>query len=265
MKTIMFCATINALLMFLAASGFSAPKDADLIIYFDYEDFQGDTVKDASGRGHDGVINGTITQVDDPDRGSKVAEFAAASFLDLDGPNIPRDDIPVDGMSILAWINVAAVSDMAIFNARAGDQTWLVHPEARGDGNYRWLLRSAGGITIFDLRAGKNSPNEWVHYAGTFSKDERKGVLYINGAPVGEADAQVGTGIAPDWDSGARVGYNIDNARPFTGLMDELNIWKRGLSQEEVQGIMNEGIDAFLAVEAQGKLTTQWGRLKGLD
>lgn len=44
--------------------------------------------------------------------------------------------------------------------------------------------------------------------------------------------------------------------------MDDLNIWKRGLSEEEVNTIMNDGVDGFLAVEARGKLTTTWGRLK---
>ena len=235
--------------------------DPDLVLYFDYEDFDGDTVVEKSGHGYDGAINGKVTQSDDGKFG-KAAEFTSGSFLDLDGPNIDPDHIPTEGMSIVAWIHVDVVTDMAIFNARAGDNTWLVHPEARGDGNYRWLNRSPGGTTIFDIRAGKNKANEWIHYAGTFSRAAGLAVLYINGKNVGEEKARVGTPIAPDWDSGARVGYNIDNNRPFAGLMDELNVWKRGLTEEEVNTIMNDGIEEFFAVEAQGKLATTWGKLK---
>jgi hypothetical protein len=44
--------------------------------------------------------------------------------------------------------------------------------------------------------------------------------------------------IAGDWGSGARVGYNIDNARPFTGLMDMLWLFKRALTQEEISKAM---------------------------
>lgn len=260
MKTYMMFLT--CLLLVYQVSGVSADVlDPDLVLFFDYEDFSGDAVVEKSGRGYDGAINGKVTQSDDGKFG-KAAHFVAGSFLDLDGPNINPDDIPTEGMSVVAWINVEAVSDMAIFNARAGDNTWLVHPEARGDGNYRWLNRSPGGTTIFDIRAGKNEANEWVHYAGTFSRAEGQAVLYINGNNVGEEKARVGTPIAPDWDSGARVGYNIDNNRPFTGLMDEMNVWKRGLTEEEVNSIMNDGVDGFLAVEARGKLTTTWGRLK---
>ena len=70
--------------------------------------------------------------------------FQQAVFLIWTVANVKPDDIPTEGMSIVAWINVESISDMAIFNARAKDNgTWLVHPEARGegDGNYRWLAR----------------------------------------------------------------------------------------------------------------------------
>ena len=250
------------LILTYQVSGLSADVlDPDLVLYFDYEEFSGDTVVEKSGRNYDGTINGGVTQSDDGKFG-KAAQFASGSFLDLDGPNINPDDIPTEGMSVVAWINVEAVADMAIFNARAGDDTWLVHPEARGDGNYRWLNRSAGSQVIFDIKAGKNKANEWMHYAGTFSREAGLAILYINGVNVGEEKARVGTPIAPDWDMGARVGYNIDNNRPFNGLMDELNVWKRGLTQEEVESIMNNGMTEHLAVEARGKLTTTWGKLK---
>ena len=261
MKTQFVIALSSILMLVGGVTLFAAPLDQDLVIYFDYEDFAGNAVVDGSGRGHNGTINGKVTQVDGGQFG-KAGKFEQGSFLDLDGPNIPKDDIPTEGMSVVAWINVEAISDMAIFNARAGDATWLVHPEARGDGNYRWLLRGAGGTGIFDVRAGKNKMNEWVHYAGTYDQKRKPGaILFINGVAVGE-DNSTGIKIAPDWDMGARVGYNIDNARPFTGLMDELNIWKRGLSEDEVKAIMDNGVADFLAVDAKGKLATQWGQIK---
>ncbi len=240
----------------------AAVLDPDLVLYFDYEEFAGDTVIEKSGRGYDGKIMGKVTQSDDGKFG-KAGQFAVGSFLDLDGPNVNPDDIPTEGMSVVAWINVESIADMAIFNARAGDGTWVVHPEARGDGNYRWLNRGHNpGKTLFDIKAGTNKANEWVHYAGTFSREAGMAYLYINGNKVGEEKARLPDRIAGDWGLGARVGYNIDNKRPFTGLMDELNVWKRGLTEEEVISIMNEGIELYLSVEARGKLTTTWGKLK---
>ncbi|RKU07609.1 hypothetical protein C6503_24290 [Candidatus Poribacteria bacterium] len=253
---------IGALCLHTTEFASPEPLDPDLVLYFDYEEFKGDTVIEKSGRGYDGEINGKVTQSDDGKFG-KAGLFAAGSFLDLDGANVDPDDIPTEGMSVIAWINVEAISDMAIFNARAADGTWLVHPEARGDGNYRWLNRGPNpGRTIFDIRAGKNEANKWQHYAGTYSRADELAVLYINGNKVGEEKSRLDTPIADNWGQGARVGFNIDNKRPFTGLMDELNVWKRGLTEEEVNAIMNDSVEAFLAVEAHGKLATTWGKLK---
>ena len=251
------------LLLTSQISGLSADVlEPDLVLYFDFEEFTATKVIEKSGRGYDGEINGKVTQSNDGKFG-KAAQFTSGSFLDLDGPNINPDDIPTEGMSVVAWINVESIADMAVFNARAQDGTWLVHPEARGAGNYRWLNRGHNpGKTLFDIQAGTNKAKEWVHYAGTFSREEGMAYLYINGVKVGEEKARLPDPIAGDWGQGARVGYNIDNNRPFNGLMDELNVWKRGLTQEEVESIMNNGITEFLAVEARGKLTTTWGRLK---
>ncbi len=236
--------------------------DPDLVLYFDFEEFSATKVVEKSGNGYDGRINGNVKQSNDGKFGN-AAKFAAGSFLDLDGPNVDPDHIPTEGMSVVAWINVESIADMAIFNARAKDGTWLVHPEARGDGNYRWLNRGHNpDKTLFDIKAGVNKAKEWVHYAGTFSREEGMAYLYINGKKVGEEKARLPDPIAGDWGQGARVGYNINDNRPFTGLMDELNVWKRGLTEEEVNSIMNEGIIEFLSVEAQGKLTTTWGKLK---
>lgn len=256
-----FFVFINVLMLAQLNGLYADVLDPDLVLYFDFEEFNGNTVIEKSGRGYDGEINGKVTQSNDGKFG-KAAEFTSGSFLDLDGPNINPDDIPTEGMSVVAWIHVNAVTDMAIFNARAQDNTWLVHPEARGDGNYRWLNRSSGGNTIFDIKNGKNRANRWVHYAGTFSREEGEAVLYIDGEQVGKEKARIDTPIAGDWGQGARVGYNIDDNRPFAGLMDELNVWKRGLTQEEVKSIMESGMIEHLAVEARGKLTTTWGRLK---
>ena len=67
--------------------------DPDLVLYFDYEDFKGDTVVEKSGRGYDGAINGKVTQSNDGKFG-KAAHFVAGSFLDLDGPNVKPETSP---------------------------------------------------------------------------------------------------------------------------------------------------------------------------
>jgi len=250
---------ILAILMcILMAGSVLAFDEPDLIFYFPYEEFDGDTALDMSGKGHDGTINGDIKQVDDGKQG-KAAEFATGSYIDLDGPNIPAEDIPINQITLCAWVKCKNTGgDHAIFNARAGDSTWLIHPELKSAGDFRWLLRTDGGGGIMDMRAGVVTWDQWLHFAGVY--DGKKAILYINGELAGEQGAS-GT-IAKDWASGARIGYNIDNARPFTGVMDEISLWKRALEKEEIGIIMNEGMKVFLAVSPVGSLTTTWGSLK---
>ncbi len=241
--------------MVSSAVAFDAP---DLIFYFPFEEFEGDTALDKSGNGHDGTIQGNIKIAEDGKFG-KAAEFSTGSYIDLDGPSFPDEDIPKAEITLCAWAKCKNTGDHhAIFNARAGDSTWLIHPEFRSDGKFRWLLRTDGGVTIFDMSAGTVKWDEWMHYAGVYNG--KTGILYINGVSVGEMPG--GATIAKDWGLGARIGYNIDNARPFTGLMDELSLWKRALPLEDIQAIMEKGLEEFVAVSPAGSLTTTWGGLK---
>ncbi|MBC8471442.1 MAG: LamG domain-containing protein, partial [Planctomycetes bacterium] len=211
--------------------------DPSLVIYYSFDEV-GDIVADQSGKGHDGVVVGDVTANADGVNGG-AANFANGGFLDLDGPSFPAEDIPTSAMTLAAWIKIANTGgDHEIFNARASDESWIMHPEPKSSGDIRWLLRSYGGATIFQIRAGTVTWDEWLHFAGTYDKDSGKAALYINGELIEEMDVASPADIAGDWDLGARVGKTIDDARPFTGLMDELRMYTRALSQDEILEIM---------------------------
>jgi hypothetical protein len=211
--------------------------DPDLTLYYSFDEVT-DVVLDQSGNGIDGVVNGDITP--DPDgMRNGAAKFATSSYLDLDGPSVPSELIPTTGITIAAWCKCENTGGHhAIFNARAEDSTWICHPELRSNGEFRWLLRSAGSSTIFDIRAGTVTWDEWLHFCGMYDQASGEATLYINGEQVYEQSVSGAQEIAGDWGMGARVGYNIDNARPYTGLMDMLWIFRRSLSEGEIPKAM---------------------------
>ena len=216
-----------------------APPETDpsLAIYYSFDEV-GAAVADQSGKGHDGAVVGEVA-ADPAGMIAGAAKFSNAGYLDLDGPNFAAEDIPTTGMTLAAWIKCENTGDHhALFNARASDQTWVVHPEARSNGEFRWLLRSYGGTTMFDIRAGAVTWGEWLHFAGTYDEASAKAALCINGVLVSETDVASPADIAGDWGMGARVGKNIDDARPFTGLMDEFRLLTRALSQDEILDMM---------------------------
>ena len=261
----MYISSILALLLISSVLQVFAAGDKSegLVFYYDYSETKGDSVPDLSGHGYNGKIVGDVKIVEDPNHG-KVAKFKSGSYLELDQAKIKADgNIPTKAFSLLAWINVEAGGDQAIFNAWSADNTWLIHPEIRhGAGVYRWLLRAKGGNSIFDMRSGKPKANTWVHFAGTYDRERKpKGsILFIDGKPVGDAAGDLP--VSPDWDKGARVGLNVDNNRPFVGMMDEISVWERGFSQEEIQEIIEKGLDGFLAVNPVEKLATTWATVK---
>lgn len=258
MKLPLFLSVLFCLIF--ASLSFAVDK-SDLVFYITFDQVDGKTVQDQSGNGLNGDINGNIKIVDNGKFG-KAAEFQTNDFIDMHGADVPADKIPRDEITLCAWVNITKNGgDHAIFNARAVDQTWLVHPEAKSAGNFRWLLRSDGGTTIFDIAAGAVEWGSWQHYAGVY--DGKKGTLYINGEVAGEAN---GSGkIAKDWGSGARIGKNIDDARPFTGLMDDINLWKSALTKDEIKTIMEKSAGELIkpeSVSPVGNMTITWGALK---
>jgi hypothetical protein len=248
-------------LALVLASG--AWADPDLVIYYSYDNFAG-VVPDESGKGNDGDVVGDVVMDGAGQRGG-AARFATGSYIDLDGPNFPAADIPTSAFTLAAWAKCDNTGgDHALFNARSTDETWLSHPDIRGGGQYRFCLRGYGGEKICDIKAGAVVWDEWFHYAGTYDRATGDVVLYINGEVLEAIDALADVDVAGDWGLGARVGYNIDDARPFTGLMDDFCMFKRALAQDEIQALMAGGPAIETPVPDEGSLISTWGVIKGL-
>ena len=220
----------------LAGKAFSA-DDPSLIIHYSFDNVS-KIVIDQSGNGNDGTVQGGVTA--DPDgMHNGAAKFASGGYIDLDGDNFPAEDIPTSAITLAAWVKCENTGEHhAIFDARTWAGTWIIHPELRSDGQFRWMLRASGMSPIFDIRAGSVTWGDWLHYAGIYDKESGRAVLYINGQVVSELDLPSDRDIANDWGDGARVGLNIANTRPFTGLMDEFYLYKRALSHSEIKKLM---------------------------
>ena len=237
---------------------------AGLTFYYDFEEIKDGAIPDRSGNGLHGKIVGDVTL--DGGKVGKAARFKNKGYLDLNGPKVPKNLIPTKGFSLLAWVNVEADGDQAVFNAWAADGQWLIHPEVRpGGGIYRWTVRGDKPLsTIGEVKAGKPVKNEWHHFAAIYDSVSGVATLYIDGKEAGK-DARAtskGVTVNKNWDKGARVGINADNGRPFVGRMDEIGLWNEALAADQVKKYM-DGLPKA-AVDAKGKLASKWGHIKSL-
>ena len=100
---------------------------------------------------------------------------------------------------------------------------------------------------------------QWHHAAITFKGSEFL-MMYVDGELVNESDAAA-TPTVFDNNTLMRIGtdFNDEDKRFFNGIIDEVAVFNRVLSEAEIQRAMPGDI---LAVDANRKLSTTWGRLK---
>ena len=115
------------------------------------------------------------------------------------------------------------------------------------ESNSTW--RQATGATLVP-------PGEWHHIAGVADGSNVK--VYLDG----KQDATIaydGTAnvVATDIGIACKVRGIVDGVR---GMVDEVAIWTRPLSADEIKQAMEGGITA--AVSPAQKLATTWGNIK---
>ena len=85
---------------------------------------------------------------------------------------------------------------------------------------------------------------------------------WLNGENIFESAGKSASPGAADT-SNVFVGTTAEGAnRRFLGLIDEVRIWNRALTEEEVIAEMESGYQSGTAVDPRAKLATTWGTIK---
>jgi len=145
-----------------------------------------------------------------------------------------------DELTIMAWFKVDdwEISDGRIISKANGiltpDHWWMLSTIASGsDYRLRFRLKNQTGDTdVLIASSGNLAADVWTHAAAVY--DSNNMLLYKDGELVGSMPK---TGnIATDNTVSAWVGGNPDGAasRPWDGKIDDLRIYSRGLSRDEI-------------------------------
>lgn len=212
------------------------PSDADLLAYYPFE---GD-YSDASGNGLDGTPIDNPSFLSDPVRGQVLSLDGFAACVDLGASNAFN---PEGSFSISVWANIADfINDWG--HALIGK---------RGEDNLGWQLRRYSNTPnlTFTLRgtARVDDPQgsvsmepfygEWVHMAAVYDYEGGQRAVYVNGrvdVSLGDADPVAAT------DHNVYIGARATGANDgpeafFNGMLDEIQIYRRALSQAEALGL----------------------------
>ena len=91
-----------------------------------------------------------------------------------------------------------------------------------------------------EYNAGEVQPGKWTHLAFTFSG--KQAISYVNGDTVAALDyrGEIGFNRTPHFVIGERS--NFIPGEPFKGMIDEVALFRRVLTQDEIRETMNRGI-----------------------
>ena len=148
------------------------------------------------------------------------------------------------GLTIETWINPAsATARQPIAEWNDGGGAWGVHfwvsPEGAGQ-LYANIVDTGGTWHQINTASGTITSNIFQHVAVTYNKSSGVATLYRNGVIVAQANLGVFTPLTTyDLYLGRRVSGAPGDTGTFAGLMDELALYNRALTQSEIQSIYN--------------------------
>ena len=250
------CPTCYVVLIILLVAGegiLGFAQDEHTVVLYTFETGNGKAVKDLSGKGNDGELMGPKWGEGNPGGGLVFGGNGPRDFVEI--PDSESLDL-VEGLTVEMWLYLEAWSTAGGTGATK-ELAYKVGPRS----DKKVLIRMttdalAWGAAV--LEGKTDMPlKKWVHMAGTYDGKSGEAKIYIDG--VLDAEGKIGGNITPNND----VLWLGRGAGPFLqGRMDEVRISNIARSEQEIQELMNKGIEGVLAVKPQDKLATTWGKLK---
>ena len=253
MRILVFSLFIASLVIVFCDSGKTV--DESVVLYFSFDEGKGNDVEDDSPAENNGTLQGKAEWVDG--KLSKAMRFDGNGFIEVPH-NENLNALKGQGHTVsywLKWDGQGASWSPFIAKTSGGG--------AKEDNFHTWV----GGDSVWDY---ENQPcgqthavtkipldDNWIHL--TVTHDGNKTVsFYINGE---EDDATNELPTTVGNDINVHVGDD-GKGNKGAGTIDELVIFQRALTAEEVKILYEEGVEPFLAVAPMGKLTITWSQIK---
>jgi Concanavalin A-like lectin/glucanases superfamily len=137
--------------------------------------------------------------------------------------------------SISAWVNLtAAPTHVHIFDFGTGPTTYVFLTPHSGGSMLQLAITTGGSTAEQVINAPLLATGVWQHLA--FTLTNTTGVLYLNGAQVGQNPAMTLNAASLGNTTQNWLGRSQFTADPYlNGQIDEFRIYNRALSASEVQ------------------------------
>jgi len=235
-------------------------NDEALVAYWSFDEGQGKIIHDSSQNKLDGELKGDTKWVDG--KYGKAIELHSGKDYFVAGNN---QAFGLAEVSMTLWMYPYVIgASKGGASMIASDVIW----QSSLDYGFHWW--TAGGVgwylwipSIKGVEISVTTPNKWYFVAGTY--DGTTGTLYVNDQKKSDAfPAHTAQGSRPFYTGGetcAPAGWGCSGGW-YEGIIDEITLFNRSLTEDEVKEIMNGALAGTKAIVTSGKLTATWGELK---
>ncbi len=223
------CKKVIYLFSFVLVLVLVSSASAGLVGYWKFDEGAGTIAYDSSGNGLDGTLNG------DP----QWVEGQLGGALDFDGD----DSVEIPHSPILSITDEITISAWTYMRGNASGELAIVSKGGWAANDLPYELTETPGGVIFwqfyddggrDTCAPDSPPvEEWHHIAATYDGNIFK--CYIDGE-LAEEWAYVGK--MPENTASVTIGQRSRGGTFFNGIIDEVAIYDRALSEDEIPQIM---------------------------
>lgn len=203
-------------------------------------ELSGTTLRDVSGKGHDGTLVGSPEPALAAGPAGQALDYSATSLAYVNVPSLPLDATTGAFTTVTLWFrNDNPNVSEGVFCMPAG-------PSAAPPRYCMWLTNQGGPITLC-INGGEGECwgitdngliGRWVHVAAVYVNGPTTGgTFFVDGAPV-SMSCVFGTCDKTRVTQGPFEIGNSDPNYPWRGSLDDVRVFDRALDADEVARVM---------------------------
>ena len=226
------------LFSFLALSQSAIAQDEGLVAHWPLLESTGSTANDTTGNGHDGTL------VNNPIWNDNGLVFDGLN----DYINIGTLDVPGQALTLIAWIQADQLENCIHRDCRILSKTtgtaeqahyWMLSTIKVGNQTrLRFRLKTNGITNTLVASTGNLTNGEMFHVAAVYDGATMR--LYIDGVEVGSLPKTETINTNNSVHAWIASNPNNPSSRPWKGLIADVRIYQKALSETDVNTIIDE-------------------------
>ncbi|RLI98258.1 MAG: hypothetical protein DRO99_01145, partial [Candidatus Aenigmatarchaeota archaeon] len=208
----------------------------------------GQTVTDETGS-NDGTTTGDTDCTVDGWMNRGCSFDGLDDYITMGDPADGSLDFGTGSFTVASWFKSSESTDSGTIITKGGTSSSSRGYRIRLNSNGAiWVAASGGdGINRPDCSIGSGyNDGRWHHVAGVYERNDDEIIVYADGSYLGVCDISSISGQSLDTGSNFNIG-TYGSGQWFNGTIDEVGIWDRALSSDEVKQLYHLGFAKFNA------------------